>query len=141
MLASAGLHGSGYTTALMPQPVTTGAFVMMGVLIASRLQGLTLSELRKLMRPSLVALVIGTVLAMLSALVAAPLSGISVGKMVLAFAPGAFEAMVILAFVLDLDPAFVGSMHLARFVVISLALPVVVRLYFGSHRGRDTSES
>ena len=137
MFASAILHGTGYTTAHMPSSVTTGAFVMMGVLIASRMHGLTMGELRRMMRPSLLALAIGTALAMAAALVAAPIAGIETGKMVLSFAPGAFEAMIILAFVLDLDPAFVGSMHLARFVVISLALPLVVRLYFGRQTGRD----
>jgi len=42
-----------------------------------------------------------------------------------AFAPGGLEAMTMMAFALGLDPLFVGAHHLARFVVISAALPLV----------------
>ena len=43
-----------------------------------------------------------------------------------AFAPGGLEAMM-MAFALGLDPRFVGARHLARFFMISLALPLVAR--------------
>ena len=36
--------------------------------------------------------------------------------------------MTILSFALHLDPAFVGMHHLARFVFVSLLIPVVVRV-------------
>jgi hypothetical protein len=40
-----------------------------------------------------------------------------------AFAPGGLEAMTMIAFALGLDRLFVGAHRLARFVVISAALP------------------
>ena len=46
----------------------------------------------------------------------------------MAFAPGGIEAMTILAFVLGLDPAFVATHQLARFLGISL-LPVIAKFY------------
>ncbi len=47
-----------------------------------------------------------------------------------AYVPGAVEAMTIMAFVLGLDPAFVVAHHLARFLGISLAIPLISRLFF-----------
>jgi uncharacterized membrane protein AbrB (regulator of aidB expression) len=44
-----------------------------------------------------------------------------------AFAPGAVEAMTVLAFALGLDPLYVGSHHLARFLLISLVAPPLLR--------------
>jgi uncharacterized membrane protein AbrB (regulator of aidB expression) len=45
---------------------------------------------------------------------------------VMAFAPGALEAMTTLAFALNLDPAYVGTHHIARLIFVSLVVPVVV---------------
>jgi uncharacterized membrane protein AbrB (regulator of aidB expression) len=47
---------------------------------------------------------------------------------VMAYAPGAIEAMTIIAFALHLDPVFVGVHHLARFTFMSLVLPAAVGL-------------
>ncbi len=44
----------------------------------------------------------------------------------MAYAPGAIEAMTIIAFALHLDPVFVGVHHLARFTFMSLVLPAAV---------------
>ena len=47
---------------------------------------------------------------------------------VMAYAPGAIEAMTIIAFALHLDPVFVGVHHLARFTFMSLVVPAAVGL-------------
>jgi uncharacterized membrane protein AbrB (regulator of aidB expression) len=46
---------------------------------------------------------------------------------IVAYAPGAIEAMTTLAFALHLDPAFVGVHHVARFTFVSLLIPVIIR--------------
>jgi uncharacterized membrane protein AbrB (regulator of aidB expression) len=51
-----------------------------------------------------------------------------VPDLVAAYAPGAVDVMMILALALHLDPVFVGAHHLARMLVVSLALPVMARL-------------
>jgi len=54
------------------------------------------------------------------------LLSLPVGDVVMAFAPGALEAMTTLAFALNLDPAYVGTHHIARLIFVSLVVPVVV---------------
>ena len=48
---------------------------------------------------------------------------------VVAFAPGAMDAMLALALTLHVDPVFVGAHHLSRFIFVSIATPGIVHLY------------
>ena len=42
---------------------------------------------------------------------------------IVAFAPGAMDAMLALALTLHIDPMFVGAHHLSRFVFVTIATP------------------
>ena len=48
---------------------------------------------------------------------------------VVAFAPGAMDAMLALALTLHIDPIFVGAHHLSRFVFVSITTPGIVHLF------------
>ena len=131
MMASAVLHATGLVTALVPQPLTVFAFITMGVLIAGRFAGTSLIELRMLLRPSVGAFLVGTGVTIVVAAAVAFLAGLPLGKVILAYAPGGIEAMAILAFVLDMDPAFVSAHHIVRFVGIAVLLPLAARAVLG----------
>jgi uncharacterized membrane protein AbrB (regulator of aidB expression) len=45
----------------------------------------------------------------------------------LAFAPGALESLIIVAFAVDSDPAYVAAHHIARFLVLIAAVPLLAR--------------
>jgi uncharacterized membrane protein AbrB (regulator of aidB expression) len=72
------------------------------------------------------ALAVGTAVASVFAVAASVLLSLPIGDVVMAFAPGALEAMTTLAFALNLDPAYVGTHHIARLIFVSLVVPVVV---------------
>jgi uncharacterized membrane protein AbrB (regulator of aidB expression) len=59
--------------------------------------------------------------------VVAGLTGALFAEALAAFSPVGLEAMTMMAFALGMDPLFVGSHHIARFLFISLALPWVAR--------------
>jgi uncharacterized membrane protein AbrB (regulator of aidB expression) len=86
---------------------------------------------------SLASFVISFALALAIALVGTMLTDFSLLKLIVAFAPGGLEAMVVLAFAMDLDPAFVAAHHLARFLLIALAAPFVVRWFDLRHHRRN----
>jgi membrane AbrB-like protein len=130
MAASAAMHATGYVSARLPQYALTPGFVVLGALIGARFIGTDLALLRRLLFDSVGAFVVAVVVAMVFALAAAAVAGEGLGKTIVAFAPGALEAMIILAFMLDLDPTFVGAHHLARFLLIALFLPFAARLVF-----------
>ncbi len=66
---------------------------------------------------------------------AAPLP---VAEVIVAYAPGAVDAMMILALALNLDPVFVGAHHLARVFVVSLGLPILAH-YFSAQKSKGGS--
>lgn len=127
MVASGVLHGSGAIHAGLPAAVTTASFVALGAMIGARFAGTDIRTLAGFAGPALGAFLVGTTVACAFAVAAATLLSLRVGDVVVAYAPGGLEVMTILAFALHLDPAFVGVHHLARFVFVSLAMPVAVR--------------
>jgi membrane AbrB-like protein len=60
------------------------------------------------------------------AALAARLFDVSFGTALIAYAPGAQDAMMVLALSLGVDPIFVSAHHLARYFVINVSLPILI---------------
>ncbi|HSI41092.1 MAG TPA: AbrB family transcriptional regulator [Xanthobacteraceae bacterium] len=130
MLASGVAHGSGLIEGRLPDMFMIVGFIVLGANTGSRFAGTPLETLKRFFVDALMALIIATAVTASFAILAAWLSGESHVKVMVAYVPGAVEAMTIMAFVLGLDPAFVVAHHLARFLGISLAIPLITRLFF-----------
>ena len=128
MAASGVLHGGGWVHAFLPVPVAICSFVVMGAMIGTRLGGADIRQLARLGLVGIGALLVGTTVGFLFALGVATLLSLRLADVVMAYAPGAIEAMTIIAFALHLDPVFVGVHHLARFTFMSLVLPTAAGL-------------
>jgi uncharacterized protein len=128
MTASGALHGSGIVHVSLPFPVVVTSFVMTGALIGSRFAGTNVALLLQLLKVGLGALAVGGLVAVGCAVVVAWLLSLRTGDVIMAYAPGGLEAMTILSFALHLNPAFVGIHHLARFVFVSIVIPIAVRV-------------
>ena len=128
MVASGVLHGTGWVHAFLPVPVAICSFVIMGALIGTRLGGADIRQLARLGLVGIGALLVGTTVGCLFAIGVAWLLTLRTENLVMAYAPGAIEAMTIIAFSLHLDPVFVGVHHVARFTFVSLVLPLAVSL-------------
>ena len=50
-----------------------------------------------------------------------------ISDVIVAYAPGSVDAMMIMALALHLDPVFVGAHHLARVFTVTLAMPIIIR--------------
>lgn len=131
MLVNGFLHGSGYVQGNIPVFLLLGSFVVLGAFTGTRFAGTTAAMIKRLLVDSIGAFAVALAVCVVFALFAAWLSGENVAKTIVAFAPGGLEAMTILAFLIGLDPAFVGAHHLARFVLIAMLLPFVARGMFG----------
>lgn len=130
MLASGIAHGSGFIEGRLPDIFLIVGFIILGANTGSRFAGTRLETLRRFLIDALMALVIGTAVMVVFAMLAASIAGEPYVKVLVAYVPGALEAMTIMAFVLGLDPAFVAAHHLARFIGLSLAIPLVARMFF-----------
>jgi membrane AbrB-like protein len=115
----------------IPQIFLLISFVVLGAFTGTRFVGTTIAMVRRLLIDSIGAFVVAMIVCVIFAFLAAWLAGENVAKTIVAFAPGGLEAMTILAFLIGLDPAFVGAHHLARFVLIALCLPFLARGLFG----------
>lgn len=126
MVTSGILHGGGWIDIALPPAMVVASFVGLGAMIGARFVGTDVQRLRRLAHAAFGALAVGTGVAVGFALAVAWLLSLGFGDVLIAYAPGGLEAMIILAFALHLDPAFVGAHHLARFLYVSLMMPVAV---------------
>lgn len=129
MIAGSTLHLSGVLGGAMPAAVLIPCQVLLGCFIGLRFADTDIKLLREAAMPSLVSFIIAIAIAAACAYAVAIGLELPVGQVLVAFAPGGLEAMTIMAFVLGLDPAYVGAHQLARFFAISMLLPFVVKFY------------
>jgi len=129
MIASAALHLSGIVAGQLPNVVLVPSLIVLGAYIGLRFEGASFRELLRSLPHSFVAFLIALIVASLFALATWWLLGVPIGQALLAFAPGGLEAMIILSFLLDLDPAYVAAHQFARFLGISFVLPFLAKRY------------
>lgn len=140
LLASAVLHVTGLAAAQLPNAILIPGFVVLGAMVGTRFAGAGWSDLHAILRTSLVAFLIGMGVSLAGAVGVAYAFDLPFGQTLLAFAPGGLEAMTILAFALNLDPAYVAAHQIARFVAMAVSLPFLLRLIAGRPEGRGEGE-
>lgn len=124
--ASAMLHGAGIVHGTLPDTLQMAVLVMLGAVMGGRVSNVKRSELASLFPLAIGGFAVSMVVAFAFAWPAAWLAGVPYATAMAAFAPGGLEAMAMLAFAMGLDPLYVGAHHLARFVVVGLAMPLIV---------------
>ncbi|QDG78788.1 AbrB family transcriptional regulator [Labrenzia sp. PHM005] len=129
-LMSAGLNASGLVTLALPGPLMLVCFMMMGALIGCRFNEMTFREFLRVLMASIAAFTAAFATSVLFATAVSHMMEIPFGQALLAFAPGGLEVMTLLAFMLDLDPAFVAAHQIVRFTGMVLLLPWVTSLFF-----------
>ena len=127
MLLSALAHAGGLTAAQVPFEIMTVAQITVGAMLGAQFRGLTW---RELVRPVALGLVFSAGLIVVTlGLVAgvAALTGFRPTAVLLAFAPGGQVELNLLAFLLQLDVAYVALHHLLRLAVVMLTTQLLVR--------------
>jgi hypothetical protein len=129
MMGSSVLHGAGLVEGTLPQWAYLAALLGIGTLIGSRFGAIKprtiLSHLGAALGSFAVAIAISSVFVAAIALT----MSVKVSDVVVAFAPGAMDAMLALALTLHIDPVFVGAHHLSRFIFVSIVTPGIVHLF------------
>lgn len=128
MLCSAVLHGTGVVHAVMPWWVANAAMVALGAVTGSRFASTSLRLLLKYIGAAFGSFAVATAVAAVFVWVLTSFLSFRIADAIIAFAPGAVDAMMILALALNLDPVYVGAHHLARIFFVSLTLPFVARV-------------
>ena len=101
------------------------AGLILGVMIGLRFKGISFSELRAAFNDGFAGFVIAMVIAIIGAVATSAVAGLPLALTLLAFAPGGLEAMTIMAFALNLDPAYVAAHQVARYIGMVILMPAV----------------
>lgn len=129
MIGSSVLHGAGLVEGGLPPWVRGIALVGIGALIGTRFArvktGVLLGHVHAALGSFAIAIVISAVFVAVIALT----TPVRFADVIVAFAPGAMDAMLALALTLHIDPIFVGAHHLSRFVFVTIATPGIVHLF------------
>lgn len=127
LVASAAVRLIGLVSGPLTNLLLFPGYVILGTMIGVRFQGFERRLIAGLLWAGVVGFVLAMVVAFAGAFAAHEISAVPLSLTLVAFAPGGLEAMTIMAFALNLDPAYVGGMQIARYVAISLVLPVIGR--------------
>jgi membrane AbrB-like protein len=134
LLGSAVVHLAGWVEGSPPYIVLAVAQIVIGAGVGARFAGLPLALIRRAMLLGAGATLLMLIITTAFALVLTPLTGFGLPLLLLAFIPGGFTEMSLIALAMGVDPAFVVSHHTLRvFLVVSIALPIFVWL---DRRGR-----
>ncbi len=140
LLASAVLHGSQIAPLAIPDALVLFGLVAIGIVIGERIRHEHRRELGRLLPVALVALLIGFAAAAVSGVVAHVALGIDLGRIAVAYAPGALEALTAIAYQFNIDPAYVAAHHVVRFVALSLSIPFLAKWLAGTRRPIEATD-
>jgi membrane AbrB-like protein len=127
MFASAALHGSGLIHAVVPPWVANTAMVALGAVVGARFTNTPLRLLADFIGAAFGSFAISTAIAAAFAVGLVHFFPLPTPEVLIAFAPGSVDAMMLLALALHLDPVYVGAHHVVRIVIVSLSMPLLAR--------------
>lgn len=137
LIASAALFLSGTVSGEFPVWLIVPGMIGLGAVIGSRVQPGDGVLLPSIALASVTAFCAAMLITALSAWAASLWLDISFIQTFLAFAPGALEAVTVLAFAMQVDPAYVAAHHVVRFFVLALIVPVLARRVISAGRPSD----
>jgi membrane AbrB-like protein len=129
MIGSSVLHGMGVVEGGLPPWVRGVALVGIGALIGSRFARMKTRTLLSHVNAGLGSFAVAIAVAAIFVGIIVMTTHVRLGDVLVAFAPGAMDAMLALALTLHIDPIFVGAHHLSRFVFVTITTPGIVHLF------------
>jgi membrane AbrB-like protein len=119
MAGSGILHGTGLVHAVLPWWLGSAAVVVLGAVVGARFANTTPRILLDYVWAALGSATVAMAVAAGFVLVVTNFLPFRTADVVIAFAPGAQDTMMVLALALHLDPVYVGTHHLARWLVVT----------------------
>jgi membrane AbrB-like protein len=136
MFTSAALHGSGMVHAVVPPWVANTAMIALGGVIGARFANSSPRLLANYLAAGLGSFAVAVAVAAAFAALLLKFLPLSIPEVMIAFAPGSVDAMMLLALALHLDPVYVGAHHVMRIVFVSLLMPLAARRLAPAPAGR-----
>ena len=127
MAGSGFLHGLGLIHISLPWWAGGAAVLTLGAVAGARFANTSPRMLLSYLGSAFGSFAVAAIVAASFALVVVALLPLRIADVVVAFAPGAQDTMMVLALALHIDPVYVGAHHLTRFLAVSFSVAVLAR--------------
>jgi uncharacterized protein len=124
MLGSAILHGTGWVHAVLPWWVGGVAVITLGAVAGSRFANTSVRTVTDYLGAALGSFAVAISVSAIFAVLVMALLPFRPADVVIAFAPGSQDQMMLLALALKLDPVYVGAHHLSRWLVVTFSIAI-----------------
>lgn len=120
-------HGAGLVHGAAPAWMIFLGFTLTGAVLGTRIGKVDLRSAMTLAGAGAVVVGMALGMALVFALITQALTGLPLGQILIAYAPGGVEAMAAIGLALGYDPAFVAAHHFARILILLLLVPAFLR--------------
>jgi uncharacterized protein len=127
MAGSGLLHGTGLIHVSLPWWAGSGAVLTLGAVAGARFANTSPKILLSYLAAAFGSFAVAVAVAASFALIVVALLPFRIADVIVAFAPGAQDTMMVLALAMHLDPVYIGAHHLARFLAVSFSVAAVAR--------------
>jgi membrane AbrB-like protein len=129
MIASSALHATSLIEGGLPLWMRGVALVGIGAVIGTRFSKIKAATLLSHVNAGLGSFVVAIAISAIFVAIVLMTTDVRFADVLVAFAPGAMDAMLALALTLHIDPIFVGAHHLSRFLFVTITTPGIVHLF------------
>ena len=127
MAGSAFLHGMDLVRVSLPWWAGAAAVLTLGAVAGARFANTSPRMLLSYLGAAFGSFAVAVAVAAAFALIVVAFLPFRIADVIVAFAPGAQDTMMVLALALHLDPVYVGAHHLARFLAVSFSVAIAAR--------------
>jgi membrane AbrB-like protein len=127
MAGSGFLHGMNLVHVSLPWWAGGAAVLTLGAVAGARFANTSPRMLLSYLGAAFGSFAVAVAVAAAFALIVVAFLPFRIADVIVAFAPGAQDTMMVLALALHLDPVYVGAHHLARFLAVSFSVAIVAR--------------
>ncbi len=127
MAGSGFLHGADLIHVSLPWWAGSAAVVTLGAVAGARFANTNPRTLLSYLGAAFGSFAVAVTVAASFALTVVALLPFRIADVIVAFAPGAQDTMMVLALAMHLDPVYVGAHHLARFLAVSFSIAIAAR--------------
>jgi membrane AbrB-like protein len=127
MFVSGALHGTDLVRVTLPWWAANAAAIALGAIIGARFANMRFRLFVTYLGAAFGSFGVAVVIAALIATALLTLIKLPISEVMIAFAPGSVDAMMLLALALHLDPVYVGAHHVTRIFLVALLMPLLAR--------------
>jgi membrane AbrB-like protein len=140
LIASAVVHVAGFSTSTPPFELVALAQVVVGAYVGARFTGIAIGVVIRTLTISVGATAIMLTLMVAFVAILEHLVDIEFAALILAFAPGGFPEMSLIALAIGTETAFVATHHFVRVLVLVFSAPLVFRAMGLDRKGQPAED-